>query len=159
MTARVYSLINIKKAGSLILKSGFRLFARRFFANAVPTAEGAVAIAINKLSSTLFGSVCVVTGFGRIAKVLTKLLTAFGAKVYVAARKPADLAWAKIYGASAVKIEKLPKILTAADVVFNTVPAVLLDKSALLGIRPGALIIDLASKPGESTLTPPDSFL
>ena len=46
--------------------------------NAVPTAEGTLQLAMEELPTTLFGSNCLVTGFGRISKVLVKLLTAMG---------------------------------------------------------------------------------
>ncbi len=118
------------------------------FSDAVPTAEGAIAIAVDRLPFTLYGSECIVTGFGRIAKVLVRLLTAFGAHVTVSVRKQSDLAWAKIYGADAVKISGLPKAAKNADVIFNTVPAVLFDKRTLQVLKKDCLVIDLASKPG-----------
>ncbi len=80
--------------------------------------------------------------------MLVKLLQAFGADVTVAARKQSDLAWAKIYGANSIKTSALPNAVKTADVVFNTVPAVLFDKRTLRVLKKDCLIIDLASKPG-----------
>ena len=57
--------------------------------NAVPTAEGAVNLAMNERASTLWESRCLVTGFGRCAKALALLLKGFGARVTVAARREA----------------------------------------------------------------------
>lgn len=116
--------------------------------NAIPTAEGAVEIALREMPSTLFGSTCLVTGFGRIAKALVKLLCAFGANVRVVARKHSDLAWASVYGCEALALNTLGDHLKDVDVVFNTVPAVILDEEKLSRLDRECLVIDLASKPG-----------
>ncbi|CBL16719.1 MULTISPECIES: dipicolinate synthase subunit DpsA [Ruminococcus] len=116
--------------------------------NAVPTAEGAIQIAMEELATTIYGQNVLVTGFGRISKVLVRILTAMGAHVTVTARKYQDLAWAEISGCRAVHISRLEETLPGYDLVFNTVPAVLLDEARLWKLRSDALIIDLASKPG-----------
>lgn len=116
--------------------------------NAVITAEGAVEIAMKELPITLFGSICLITGFGRVAKALAQLLPAFGAEVRVVARKHSDLAWIKIYGCTPVHISQLDEHLKDIDVLFNTVPAVLLDEEKLSKLGRKCLVIDLASKPG-----------
>lgn len=125
-------------------------FTREEFAvmNAVPTAEGAIEIALREMPVTLFGSTCLVLGYGRIGKVLTKLLTGFGARVRVAARKQSDLAWAKINGGEPVSICQLDDTLRDIDCVFNTVPALLLSEEKLMRLGRQCLVIDLASKPG-----------
>ena len=48
--------------------------------NAIPTAEGALAIAMNELPITLNGAKACVLGYGRIGKVLARLLKAMGAR-------------------------------------------------------------------------------
>lgn len=116
--------------------------------NAVATAEGAVEIALREMPVTLFGSTCLITGFGRISKVLAKLLTAFGARVRVVARKHSDLAWARISGCEAIHIGELSAHLKDVDILFNTVPAVILDEDKLSKLGRNCLVIDLASKPG-----------
>lgn len=116
--------------------------------NAVPTAEGAVEIALRELPTTLSGTTCMVTGYGRISRVLVKLLLAFGAKVRVAARRHSDLAWIEIAGAEPVHIPELGRYLHDIDVLFNTVPAILLGEEKLARLKRNCLVIDLASKPG-----------
>lgn len=115
--------------------------------NAVSTAEGAVEIALRELDITLYGANVLVTGCGRIAKVLIKLLGAFGADVTVAARKCSDRTWAEIYGCSSVNIEEeqFDELLHGYDVIFNTVPDIVFDKERFSLIRDGCLLIDLAS--------------
>jgi len=116
--------------------------------NAIPTAEGAVEIALRELPITLSGASCLVTGFGRISKVLVQRLQAFGAQVRVVARKCGDLAWIKAYGCEAVHISRMAEYLPNIDVLFNTVPAVILGEDKLKKLNRDCLVIDLASKPG-----------
>lgn len=116
--------------------------------NCVPTAEGALAIAMQETARTIFESRCLVVGHGRVGKVVARLLGACGARVSVAARRQEDLAWIKTEGYTPVPITELSDAAEKADLIFNTVPVQLFDKTLLAHVRPDALIIDLASKPG-----------
>lgn len=116
--------------------------------NAVPTAEGAVQIAMEETASTIYGQNILITGFGRISKVLIKILNGMGANVTVTARKYSDLAWAEIYGCKSVHTSSLHECIDKFDIIFNTVPAVLFDEYMLNKLRKDTLMIDLASKPG-----------
>ena len=116
--------------------------------NAVPTAEGAVQIAMEELAETIFGQEILITGMGRISKVLIRILTGMGAHVTVTARKYSDLAWAEIFGCRAVHIAKTDSLLPQFSIVFNTVPAMIFDEKRLGMLKSGCLLIDLASKPG-----------
>lgn len=91
-------------------------------ANALATAEGAIALAISESPDTLFDTSCAVMGFGRIAKQLCRLLTAFGAKVTVFARKESDLAYARTLGCEALPINELIKECQRFALIFNTIP-------------------------------------
>ncbi len=115
--------------------------------NAVPTAEGALQLAMEELPVTIDGARCLVTGYGRIAKVLSRQLTALGGNVTVAARKCADRAWATVHGCRAVHTDDLVTLPTF-DVVFNTVPTLLFDRRVLASLDRHTLLIDLASRPG-----------
>lgn len=120
-------------------------------ANAVPTAEGALEIAISRLPITIFGSDALVTGFGRIAKILGKYLQAFGAEVSIACRKKSDLKWAEIYGYKPIDItdkECLKSAVAKADVIFNTVPFGVFTKETVSLFKEEALYIELASTDG-----------
>ena len=86
--------------------------------NAVPTAEGAIAEAINETEKTLWRSKCLVVGFGRTGKALAFRLKALGA------------------------------VIKNSDIVFNTVPVLLIGEKELLAAQKETLFIDLASKPG-----------
>lgn len=123
-------------------------------ANAIPTAEGALEIAMRELPITLNGSTSLVIGYGRIGKVLSRLLKAVGSDVTVSARKPRDMAWIKAYGHNAANTDELYDVLEKRfDVIFNTVPHTVLDERALTRLCGGTLIIDLASKPGGVDIT------
>lgn len=115
--------------------------------NAVPTAEGAIELAMNEYLGTINGSRCLVTGFGRIGKVLAKMLYGLGAEVFVSARKKEDLAWIRLLGYTPVDNKKIAES-GSFDVIFNTIPAVVLDAQVLAKIAQDALVIDLASMPG-----------
>ncbi|MGI6404855.1 MAG: dipicolinate synthase subunit DpsA [Oscillospiraceae bacterium] len=116
--------------------------------NAVPTAEGAVEIALREMPIALFGATCLITGYGRIAKVLAGLLRSFGAKVMVAARKWSDLAWVRVAGCQSVHLSEMAEHLPSADLIINTVPSLLFEEDKLALLKRSCLIIDLASKPG-----------
>ena len=115
--------------------------------NAVPTAEGAIKIAIEELEGTIDSSKILVVGFGKIGKVLCKLLKNLGADVTASARSEADIAWIQALGYKSTKTNELPNKLSF-DLIFNTVPAMVFSRSNLLKCSPNAKIIDLASMPG-----------
>lgn len=116
--------------------------------NAISTAEGAIQIAINETPKNLHGNNVLVLGFGRIGKVLSKMLDGIGAKVACEARKTTDLAWIKAYGYEPINLIELKENLNRFDIIINTIPYVVLDNEMLQEVKKDALIIDLASNPG-----------
>ncbi len=116
--------------------------------NAIPTAEGAVSIAINETAKTIFGSKCVIAGYGRIGKILAKLLKNMGADVTVFARSEQALTWAEADGCHALPFFCAGKHLGDKDIIFNTVPAQWMDKNIIDSTKNNTVIIDLASAPG-----------
>lgn len=120
--------------------------------SAIPTAEGALAVAINELPITLHGAKAAVVGYGRVARVLCADLHALGAQVTAYARKPSDFAWMEAGGIMPAEIAALEggkdAVLENADLLFNTVPVRLITRPVLQRLKPGTLVIDLASKPG-----------
>ena len=119
--------------------------------NAYITAEAALSIAMNSISKNICGARVAVTGFGRIAKQLARLLAALGAHVTVAARKESDLAFAGTLGYSCLKIEGdrwNDSLLCGYDIVYNTVPHRIFDRDFLLALDKKTLLIELASVPG-----------
>ena len=115
--------------------------------NAVPTAEGAIEIAMKETKKTINSSRCLISGFGRIGKVLAKMLNGLGADVTVSARKPVDLAFIKLLGYRPILTSQI-KELKNYDIIFNTIPSLIFDRETLLNSNKELLIIDLASLPG-----------
>jgi dipicolinate synthase subunit A len=116
--------------------------------NTIPTAEGAIQIAMEELPITLSGSKTLVLGYGRVGKTLSKMLTGIGADVYTEARRYSDIAWIKAYGHKPVYISELQDVISDMDLIINTIPCTILDTSLLEKVGKDCLIIDLASKPG-----------
>ena len=89
-------------------------------ANAIPTAEG----------------------------LLAERLGALGARVTASARRYADLAWIDARGFRSVHTSALAGELDQFDLIFNTVPAPILDAGSLRETKESCVILDLASAPG-----------
>lgn len=116
--------------------------------NSVPTAEGAVQLAMERLPITVQGSRSVVLGFGRCGLTLSLLLARMGAAVTVVAPDPVHRARAESLGLASASPATMQGALAAADVVFNTVPARVLAYPQLAVTRPDVVIIDIAAEPG-----------
>ena len=116
--------------------------------NTIATAEGTMQIAMEETQRTVHGSNVLVMGFGRIGKVLAKMLDGIGAKVYCEARKDEDISWIKAYGYNPVHLNDLNENLNKFDIIINTIPFQILDEERLGLVRKEAIIIDLASNPG-----------
>lgn len=115
--------------------------------NAVPTAEGAVECAMSAYEGTIAGARCLAVGFGRIGKILARMLKALGAEVTVSARSSTDRAYISALGYDFVNTEKLTEI-RGYNIVFNTVPKLIFDRELLQNTDCDTLLIDLASLPG-----------
>lgn len=116
--------------------------------NAVPTAEGAISVAMNESITTLFGTKCLVVGYGRIGKILSRYLSALGCSVTVSARRYSDLAYIKSNCMTAIRTNDIASCLADFDIIFNTVPFLIFTESRLRQLKKDALLIDLASAPG-----------
>ncbi len=116
--------------------------------NSIPTAEGALQIAMEETRITIHGSRSCVIGFGRVGITMARTLRALGSEVTVVARNKGQLARAFEMGCHRAEFKELPCILNEADLVFNTVPELILDRETLGHAQPDIVIIDLANQPG-----------
>lgn len=116
--------------------------------NAIATAEGTIMEAIKSSDRNLHGSTCLILGYGRCAKILAGKLKALDAKVIIAARSEDALAYAEAAGYQAVPLKNMKKFIPSCHFIFNTIPALVLDKSCLAHADPKVTIIDIASAPG-----------
>lgn len=115
--------------------------------NAVPTAEGAIAIAINNTSFTLWKSKCLVVGYGKIGKALSSRLKNLGSYVTVSARRDTDFAFIDVNGYRAVKTNDIIETANEYDIIFNTVPTPVLPRNVLKKCHKDCLLIELSSPP------------
>lgn len=116
--------------------------------NSIPTAEGAIQIAMEETRITIHGSRTCIVGFGRVAITLARTLKAMGSDVTVAARNQGQLARAYEMGCNRASLADLRDIMNNTDIVFNTIPAMVIDKETLKYANSDVLIIDLATQPG-----------
>ena len=126
--------------------------------NVIPTVEGAVELAINSTDKTLFGSKCLVIGYGRISKILARVLKAMGARVTVTSRRGDHKAWIIADGYDYCYTLDIKKVIDDVDVVFNTAPDMVLTKGVLKNMKEKALIIDLASGDGGTDFNSADEL-
>ena len=116
--------------------------------NAVSTAEGAIAEALQEGCVSIQGSRCLVVGYGTCGSVLASKLGQWKAHVTVMDRKEKKREAARSFGFEAVSFEDPKEHMGMYDIVFNTVPAPVLTEDFLGAVKPDVTVIDLASKPG-----------
>jgi len=116
--------------------------------NSIPSAEGAIALAIDMTPFTIHNSKCAVLGFGRTAITLSRMLYGMGAKVSVIARKAKDRARAFEMSLDSLDFCNLTYAINNFDLIFNTVPEMVLDCKLLSKMKQNSCIIDIASAPG-----------
>ena len=109
--------------------------------NAAITAEGAIALAMERSQRTLLGSRALILGGGRVSQALAPRLRALGAEVTVYARRGEERVIAEGWGCHSLAF--LPEKPRGYHFLFNTVSAPLLPRAA-----EQALNIELASAPG-----------
>ncbi|MBC7076150.1 MAG: dipicolinate synthase subunit DpsA [Syntrophomonadaceae bacterium] len=126
--------------------------------NSIPTAEGAIQIAMEESRITIHGSKSCIVGFGRIGVTLARCLGALGSNVTVVARDEGQLARAYEMGCKRASFADLPGIVSYSDIVFNTVPHMVLDREVLKHANPEIIIIDLAAQPGGTDFEAANAF-
>lgn len=127
-----------------------RLFARDDLAvyNSIPTAEGALMLAMEQTDITIHGSRVMVLGFGRVGMTVARLFSSVGAKVSVCVRKSADIARITEMGLHPILIKDLEQEITKLAICINTIPHPVIDYKLISAMNTTTLIIDLASDPG-----------
>ncbi|MBQ0084354.1 MAG: hypothetical protein KBS52_06285 [Clostridiales bacterium] len=115
--------------------------------NAVPTAEAALALAILNTDKTLQESRCLITGNGRIGKILADRLSAFTSEITVSARKESDFAYISAFGHKPINTADIKDCINDFDIIFNTIPVRIFDKDTLKRCRKDTVLIELASAP------------
>lgn len=116
--------------------------------NSIPTAEGAIMMAIEHTDYTIHSSRVIVVGFGRVGNTVANKFAALGAKVSVSGSSIKDLARINEMGLTAIPLSELDAYTSECDLLINTIPAPVVERDSIQHLPPHALILDLASKPG-----------
>lgn len=128
--------------------------------NAEITAEGALALAMERLPVALARCPVLVVGWGRIGQLLARKLAALGAHVTVSARKARDLGLIEALGFQSEETMRYCHGLSGYRVIFNTVPAQTFSSEQSAQIPARCLYVELASTPGlDPQALPPEQFL
>lgn len=116
--------------------------------NSVPTAEGALMLAMQNTTATIHNASVVILGFGRCGKTLADLFQSVGAKVTVVTDGDTEKARAHQAGHGVLSLRTMQTELAGADICINTIPASILTKDTLPHIKKDCYILDIASRPG-----------
>ena len=117
--------------------------------NGMVTAEGAIQVAMKHRLRTIRGSDVLVIGYGGIGRPLAALLKGLGCcRVEVAVRREEQLWVLRGEGYYPFLSKDIEDRAENYDLIFNTAPELLLTRPVLEQLRPGVLVVDLASKPG-----------
>jgi dipicolinate synthase subunit A len=116
--------------------------------NSIPTAEGALMMAIQHTDITIHASHCMVLGFGRTGFTLARMLQMLGAEVKVGVLTLDHYARAMEMGLHPFYTKELRDQVMNTDIIFNTVPDLIITPHVIAHLPHRTVIIDLASKPG-----------
>lgn len=116
--------------------------------NSIPTAEGALMMAIQHTDITIHGAECMVLGLGRTGFTMARVLKALGAEVKVGVRRGESFARAFEMGLNPFYMSDLARLAGNIDLIFNTIPHMIVTAQVIAQLPQRACIIDLASNPG-----------
>ncbi len=115
--------------------------------NSVSTAEGVIYELIGNGKINLQGSKTLVTGYGKAASAICKLLYSFGSEVVVAARSERDHAAAKAHNCKVVQLYDIHNLKCDFDFVVNTVPALVIDEKVICKLKKDCFMLEIVSAP------------
>jgi len=116
--------------------------------HAVPTAEGAIRVAIENTEDTILGMKVLCIGLGRIGISVVQAFEGLKARVTLAARNPAQLARAWAMNAEPVELADLGERIGEFSLIVSSASGRVLGEMLLARTRPDVVIIDLCSPPG-----------
>jgi len=116
--------------------------------NSIATAEGAIVKAITAGKENISGSHSLIIGYGLCGKTLATRVHGLKSTVNICARRNENQMEAQADGFHVFSFHQLKNQISKMDYIFNTVPALVLDKELLAQVKADAIIIDIASAPG-----------
>lgn len=111
--------------------------------NSIATAEAAIAEAILNNSINMHSSNCLVLGFGKCGKLIAHKLKNLCKTVTICARNENDRAFANAYGYESFNLNKLKTNINNFQYIFNTIPAMILNKEIIGNISKNSFILDI----------------
>lgn len=116
--------------------------------NSIPTAEGAIMLAMQHTDITIHGANVFIFGFGRVGETTANRFASLGANVSVVTKYESDLA--RIYERNwqGYSIDQVSDYIGNSQIIINTIPAKVINQTLLQKMKSEAIVIDLASKPG-----------
>ncbi|WP_232697090.1 dipicolinate synthase subunit DpsA [Brevibacillus daliensis] len=116
--------------------------------NSIPTVEGALMVTIQNTDVTIHGSEVIVLGLGRVGMSLARVLHALGARVKVGVKRPEHIARSNEMGIQAFDLDDFKSQVTNVNMIFNTIPALVITAEIIAQMPQSAFILDIASRPG-----------
>lgn len=116
--------------------------------HAIPTAEGAIKVAVENTDETLLGMPVLCFGLGRVGTSVAQAFDAMRARVTVTARNPAQLARATAMGLDTVPLSGLLDVIDRFSLVVSSASNRVVTREMIERMRPDVLIMDLCSPPG-----------
>ncbi len=105
-------------------------------------------MAIQHTDFTIHGANCMVLGMGRTGFTMVRALQGLGARVKVGVRRAEDAARAVEMGWKPFMTRDLADETQGVDLIFNTIPSMIITAQILSKLPQATVIIDLASAPG-----------
>lgn len=115
--------------------------------NAQITVQGVLRLLFENTKGYLPGKTAIVTGFGRIGKILAVSLKNMGIKVYAAVRSRLAAAEAESCGLDVLKISQLKSTVFYFDYIFNTVPYEIFTSRDVRHMNASSVYFEIASEP------------
>lgn len=116
--------------------------------HAVPTAEGAIRVAIENTEDTLLGMDVLCIGLGRVGISVAQAFEGMKSRVALAARSPAQLARAWAMNTRPIELRDLKSHIGNFGLIVSSTSGRVLDQELLAATRSDVVIIDLCSPPG-----------
>lgn len=113
--------------------------------NAIPTAEGAIQLAMEQMPVTICGVKALVMGYGRVGEALALRLRNLGAQVTITNQPDQYFHNAKAAGFVVCPLGEIESVLPQTELLYNTIPQFLLDEKKLSLLPKDVCIIDLAT--------------
>lgn len=115
--------------------------------NSIPTVEGIIAHIIQNTDYTINGATITILGYGRVGKILVDRLIKLGAYIKVGVIEEEDYIQLFSKNIKPFYTNNMKEEIATSDIIINTVPKLLLNKTHLDEIKNDTYIIDISSIP------------